>query len=196
MQVSTADDSTRKILVVGDRFIVYASLHEDAITYSDFETLDIHRDRQEATNYFLGQGLTQKQRTRIARYVAGRSGFTVVGFPELATKRETHKHEERNILVSRPRKLSSDQFELDLLIDGRCSDLSDHQTGQHISGMTLVEAGRQAFLAVTERFFIPEGGKRRILLRHPQQASQLPELCFSTAYDPAVRPRGIAYRRS
>jgi len=32
--------------------------------------------------------------------------------------------------------------------------MSDHQTGQHVQGMILVEASRQAFIAVTEEFFM------------------------------------------
>ena len=158
MNVRTNDNSgASDVLVVGDRFIVYSNLHEDVITYSTFETFEAQRAPHGETNYHLGQGLTQEQRERIARYVTESSDSTVVGIPVPASQRETHKHEERNILVSQPRKLTNNLFELDLLIDGRCSDLSDHQTGQHIAGMVLVEAGRQAFLAVTERFFIPEG---------------------------------------
>ena len=38
--------------------------------------------------------------------------------------------------------------------------MDDHQTGQHLQGMLLVEASRQAFLAVTEAFILPWGGEK------------------------------------
>jgi hypothetical protein len=38
--------------------------------------------------------------------------------------------------------------------------MEDHQTGLHLQGMLLVEAARQAFLAVTEVFFLPQDGTK------------------------------------
>ena len=47
-----------------------------------------------------------------------------------------------------------------LLIDERCELMADHQTGQHIQGMLLVEASRQAFIAVTEEFIYKQEAGR------------------------------------
>lgn len=46
---------------------------------------------------------------------------------------------------------------MDLCIDENSELMRDHQTGQHVQGMVLVEASRQAFLAVPEAFFQDEG---------------------------------------
>lgn len=47
-----------------------------------------------------------------------------------------------------------------LLIDERCELMADHQTGQHIQGMLLVEASRQAFIGVTEEFIYQQESGR------------------------------------
>jgi HAD superfamily hydrolase (TIGR01490 family) len=39
-----------------------------------------------------------------------------------------------------------------LMVDERSELMGDHQTGQHLQGMILIEAMRQSFLAVTEAF--------------------------------------------
>ncbi len=170
-QLSSDQTPARNLLVVGDRFMVYSALHSDVITYTTFEATKSRSFDGERLEIALGQGLSRRQRQKVASHITGH-GDGIVGLAEPASARETHKHEERNILISRPRKVASDLFELDLLIDDRCSDLSDHQTGQHISGMTLVEAGRQAFLAVTERYFIPEGeSKAYYFVTHRKQAT-------------------------
>ncbi len=53
-------------------------------------------------------------------------------------------------------KVNENLFSLPLLIDERCELMTDHQTGQHIQGMILVEACRQTFIAVTEEFYMSD----------------------------------------
>lgn len=75
-----------------------------------------------------------------------------------AGRRHTHKWRTENSLISIPRRVHEDLFEMDLMIDDRSEQMSDHQTGQHIQGMVLIEGARQSFLAVTEHFYLdPEG---------------------------------------
>jgi hypothetical protein len=42
----------------------------------------------------------------------------------------------------------------------------DHGSSDHLSGMVLMEAGRQMSLAVTETYFIPPGPQRRRFVIH------------------------------
>ncbi|MGE5545540.1 MAG: AfsA-related hotdog domain-containing protein [Solirubrobacterales bacterium] len=77
-----------------------------------------------------------------------------------ADGRRSHKHQASNTVISAPRRLSEDTFELDLLVDEDCELMADHQTGQHLQGMLLIEAARQSFLAVTEMFYLPDDGTR------------------------------------
>lgn len=74
--------------------------------------------------------------------------------PQRASGIYTHKRKPENSILSIPRRVEGDVYEMDLLVDERSELMTDHQTGQHIQGMILVEAARQAFLAVTERYFI------------------------------------------
>ncbi|MCH4565389.1 hypothetical protein MKP05_20010 [Halomonas sp. EGI 63088] len=69
----------------------------------------------------------------------------------------SHKRLPHNTLIGTPHQLDENRFRMDLCIDENSELMRDHQTGQHVQGMVLVEASRQAFLAVTEAFFQDEG---------------------------------------
>lgn len=71
-----------------------------------------------------------------------------------ASRLQTHKHRIHNSIISQPIRLGDDCFQALLLVDERSELMTDHQTGQHIQGMILIEAARQLFLAVTEEYFI------------------------------------------
>jgi hypothetical protein len=71
-----------------------------------------------------------------------------------ASRLQTHKHRIENAIISHPVQVTEDCFEAALLLDERRELMTDHQTGQHIQGMILIEAARQMFLAVTEEYFI------------------------------------------
>ena len=65
----------------------------------------------------------------------------------------SHKRFEHNTLIGTPIRLAEKLFEIPVNIDERCELMGDHQTGQHVQGMILIEAFRQSFLAVTDYFF-------------------------------------------
>jgi hypothetical protein len=71
-----------------------------------------------------------------------------------ATQRLAHKKCPQNIVISAPRRLFSNAFEMDLCFSSQNEFFLDHMTGMHIQGMVLLEAARQAFMAVTEEFFL------------------------------------------
>jgi len=73
--------------------------------------------------------------------------------PRPAKSLLSHKRLAHNTLIGTPRKLEDDRFRLDICINENSELMSDHQTGQHVQGMLLIEASRQAFLAVTEAYF-------------------------------------------
>ncbi|WP_183021902.1 MULTISPECIES: AfsA-related hotdog domain-containing protein [Delftia] len=74
--------------------------------------------------------------------------------PSRASRVQTHKHHFRNSIISHPERIGNTHYRASLLLDERSELMGDHQTGQHIQGMVLVEAARQMFLAVTEEYFI------------------------------------------
>lgn len=73
-----------------------------------------------------------------------------------ASRLLTHKHRIENSIISHPVRLDEHCFEAALLLDERSELMTDHQTGQHIQGLILIEAARQLFLAVTEEYFIDQ----------------------------------------
>jgi len=68
----------------------------------------------------------------------------------------SHKKKACNTLIASPIMVDDRTYTMDLCIDQNCELMDDHQTGQHVQGMVLIEASRQAFLAVTESFFLRE----------------------------------------
>lgn len=91
--------------------------------------------------------------------------FTLMNaMPKRACKTLTHKHQIENILVSTPSRLSESAFIMEMLIDEDCEMMRDHQTGLHIQGMLLVEAARQGYLAVMEKYFLHESEQKNYFI--------------------------------
>ena len=67
-----------------------------------------------------------------------------------ASQSLVHKKLDFNVLVSAPIQIGADEFSFALLIDERCAEISDHVTGQHVPGMLVLEAARQAMTVSLE----------------------------------------------
>lgn len=159
----------RVMLVVGDKFTQFAA-GKDAITISQLCGLlslppGITFDRGRLTAV-PGQGLGDDDIERVLTLAASSphgDHFDLTLWrdrPRRAGPRLSHKRRPENTLISEPRRVAENVFELSLLIDEDCELMADHQTGQHVQGMVLMEAARQTFLAVTEAFFLPQDGGR------------------------------------
>ncbi len=159
----------RVILVVGDRFAAFAA-GKDAMTQQQLRgLLGLPAGLPMAGPRVVvapGQGLGDDDVAEVlalAEASAQRGRFDLSLWKERAPRaprRLAHKHHPANTLVSEPRRISEDGFVLDLMIDEACEIMADHQTGEHVQGMVLLEAARQAFLAVTEAFFLPQDGTK------------------------------------
>lgn len=79
--------------------------------------------------------------------------------PKRAGSHLSHKQDPHNTLISEPRQIAEDVFEMHLMIDERGELMRDHQSGQHVQGMILIEAARQGPMAVTEAFYLPKDRK-------------------------------------
>ncbi|MEU0118084.1 AfsA-related hotdog domain-containing protein [Streptomyces bobili] len=69
-----------------------------------------------------------------------------------ATRTETHKHRERNVLIAGLTRTGENTFAAALSIDNDEELQLDHQAS-HVQGMVLLEAARQMYLAVCERHY-------------------------------------------
>ncbi len=163
---------SRAFFVVGDKFESFAQ-GKDVLTIHQLRALShLPQHLLEGHNVLLlGQGAAAEDVAAIARgyksnFDSG-SRFDVSDLTrdrDLATSKVSHKRFAHNTLISTPRRISSDTFELQLVIDERCELMGDHQTGQHVQGMLLVEAFRQSFLAVTDTFFPLGEGERYFVI--------------------------------
>jgi hypothetical protein len=149
----------RKLCIVGDRFSGLAR-HDGVSTLSGFTRTLASGALDDLDDHLLlvgGQGLGRYEWDHLAEAV-GRRGLAdrvslSAGAEQLVRRGEAHKHREDNILVHGLTRLSDQHFHADLRVHNDNELLLDHQTGQHVQGMVAVEASRQMFLAVTERYF-------------------------------------------
>ncbi|WP_228707989.1 AfsA-related hotdog domain-containing protein [Klebsiella quasipneumoniae] len=58
----------------------------------------------------------------------------------------------------RRKKRDEDNYCARLILQDASELLCDHQTGQHIQGMVLIEAARQTIIATSEKFLLAEAG--------------------------------------
>lgn len=153
--------NSRSFFVVGDKFKEFAK-GKDVLTMNQLKALTRlpHRLLGTRSVLMLGQGA---QEDEVLAFMHG-----VEASPELSPRFEfsdlqrvldrappnaSHKRIAHNTVIGMPSRKSDDCFEVPLNLDERCELMGDHQTGQHLQGMLLVEAFRQSFLAVTDTFF-------------------------------------------
>src|SRR5699024_625348 len=72
-----------------------------------------------------------------------------------------HKHREENVLIADLGRHDDQIFHAALRLHQNNELLLDHQTGQHVQGMVVVEATRQMFLAVTEQYYLSQRPERQ-----------------------------------
>lgn len=154
----------KNLLVVSDKFKEFAS-NKDVITRSDLYDLinaeNLIYPKLQRIALILGQGFSENDIDLLLESVNKSknrhyfdTNFLSNNYKK-ASKELTHKRHIENILISDPERTSESAFAAQLLIDERCDMMSDHQTGLHVQGMLLVEAARQLYLAIMEKFILP-----------------------------------------
>jgi hypothetical protein len=163
---------TRCFFVVGEKFSKFAH-GKDVLTVDQLKALAQLPDHLLNTRsvLMLGQGATQDEILSIVHgHEASSEANTRFESSDLlrvmdrAASRVSHKSAAHNTLIGAPRRTSAETFELSFNVDERCELMGDHQSGQHVQGMLLVEAFRQSFLAVTETFFPFGHGERYFVI--------------------------------
>ena len=142
------------LVVVGNRFEAFLANRgtiSASVLLSRLRTSDGARN----LSVVIGQGLAADQLSEVEQLIDSHPHAVAVGgVPVFAEKSLTHKHNPKNVLIGTPARVAADRFVADLLIDERTEVLEDHLTGQHIPAITLMEAARQTWTAVTEMFFL------------------------------------------
>ncbi|GHB06743.1 AfsA-related hotdog domain-containing protein [Streptomyces termitum] len=157
---------TQALVVVGDRFVGFAA-QEGVVTVSQFLTELRAGAYEEGTARAVraGQGVGdfewQLVREQLRAHGLEHRMPPVRPGTELASRSECHKCSEPNALIADLRRVDDRLFHAALRLHNDNELLLDHQTGQHVQGMVAVEAARQMFLAVSERFFASAHPERR-----------------------------------
>ncbi|EKO3877136.1 hypothetical protein P0F19_002345 [Vibrio metschnikovii] len=152
----------KKIVVVGDKFHEFSD-SKDVVTTSQLELLTQIPTKilDNEHEIILGQGVRKDFARKILsnhkKNAFCKNKFKICSLEKFVNDKSnvnSHKKQDENILIgaSEPVEHKNNLYVMPLIIDERCELMSDHQTGQHIQGMLLVEAGRQAFIAVTEEW--------------------------------------------
>ncbi|WP_167519391.1 AfsA-related hotdog domain-containing protein [Intestinirhabdus alba] len=150
-----------KFVVVGNKFHDYA-INDKVIIINDL--LSQLKDKKTASTlegkFFLGQGVNYElaEEAIFFYHLNGRDNknLDVSNLSNAMLNKKnprTHKAKPCNIIVGLVQKRDDSTYALPLLVDDNCELLQDHQTGQHIQGIMIVEAFRQSMVAVTEEFF-------------------------------------------
>jgi hypothetical protein len=160
---TTSDEKGREMshetaIVVGDRFSEFAK-NRNVVKISDLLTALEQTDALVDKNLILAQGVSDAELMELHKLLsqAERNDIAVLEYPSRASSELTHKVAPENIMISVPQPLADGRYGADLIIDDSNEVLADHQTGQHIQGMALIEAARQLWTAVTEMFLMPSG---------------------------------------
>lgn len=158
----------RKILfLVGDRFRSFAS-HEEVRTVSQF-VADVQAGEHDTLPSPLllwesqGIGEYEREYIREALEARGLSHKVLIqpNDPDVVSRAQAHKHREQNVLLSGLSQAGDDHYLASLRVHDDNELLLDHQTGEHVQGMVVIEAFRQMFMAFTEKFVASQWPEQR-----------------------------------
>ncbi|MGJ3263219.1 MAG: AfsA-related hotdog domain-containing protein [Salinarimonas sp.] len=156
------------LVVVADKFMAFTRGKHAVVASQLRAMLDLPEEILPGHVRLLrGQGLADEDVGALLALIAARdpggrrwNADGLRAAPPRAEAKLSHKLQTCNTLISRPQQIEAELYDLAVCIDEDCELMSDHQTGQHVQGMILLEAARQAFLAVTETFFPFAGAEK------------------------------------
>ncbi|MFL1377509.1 AfsA-related hotdog domain-containing protein [Nocardiopsis protaetiae] len=148
------------LCIVGDRFGGFAA-HDSVLTLGSFVRAvrgGRFDDTDKPVTLRLGQGIGEYEWDylhAVLRTYGRDDRFHLPERPPLIVNRaEAHKHRAENVLIADLARVGDDTYRAALRLHSDNEILLDHQTGEHVQGMVVIEAVRQMFLAVTERHHI------------------------------------------
>ncbi len=152
----------KPLLVVGDVFSTFAAKNAGVNTVSELKGM-ITKPPIGRYRVLLGQGVCQSDVEEIVTTLdkSEYKNHFLVDSPDsldfqksINHQNNVHKHKTENVMISPATSMGANCFFMSLHIQNDCAELSDHTTGQHVQGMVLVEAARQAMLSVTEEYIL------------------------------------------
>ncbi|WP_041834375.1 AfsA-related hotdog domain-containing protein [Actinoplanes sp. N902-109] len=144
------------MIAVGDRFENFLA---NPGTVAASRVFDPAAGPDAGTPVVAGQGLSAEQLATLA----GRTPADMPP-PVPANAALTHKHQSRNVMIGVPADAGDGTYVAELILDERNEVIEDHLTGQHIPAVALIEAARQTWTAVTERFLRQDAAALRFVV--------------------------------
>ncbi|MGP2438153.1 AfsA-related hotdog domain-containing protein [Streptomyces sp. JW3] len=183
--------TTTSRLVVGDRFRDFA----EAVGADTFSSLTRALDAGDLdavdgpVRVVTGQGVGPFEVSCLQDAIARRRLADRVALVhtagEPAGRHELHKAREDNVLVAGLAQVDDTTYEAQLRLHDHNELLVDVQDRVHVQGMVAVEAARQMFLAVVERYFTA---------RWPQQRYYIVLNSMNTTFSNFLFPVGATLR--
>ena len=155
------------LVVVGDRF---ADFHaQPGVIAASALLEDLRGGRGTQTlRVTVGQGLTAAQLDELEHFARSSGTLEIDGgqVPHPVERSVTHKAHDKNVLIGPVDDHGGGHYRAPLVLDDRVEVLEDHLTGLHIPAVTLLEAARQMWTAVTEQHLIDPGPRTRFVIDH------------------------------
>lgn len=139
--------------IVGSYFDEFAKM-PNVMTCTEFLE-SIQKDELPApARFVIGQGISPDRISEILSSAETKKLGHLIHKDDFsqAEQKLTHKRVKKNTMITSPVKVSEALYRASLRLDSP-AELQDHLTGKHIPGMSLNEAARQMFIAVSEKFF-------------------------------------------
>ncbi len=156
------------IIVVGNKFGDFQAKEPGVYIVVLDTAIDMLKDGVDSNCCFIpGQGLSQESESllfRLAREAGVMDLFNIWGTCYERIRSESslsHKHRSKNQLLSPLRKTDNGYYVTEVLIDDANDIMADHTTGKHLQGMLLIEASRQLFISVGEKYYAGNEGPDR-----------------------------------
>jgi len=152
----TEPEDPDAICIVGDTFAALAEV--DGVRTVSQLVADVKSGAPLPTRLIAGQGVTDYELEYLSNALAAGSRGEMTIEPlavERVSRDVAHKHRETNVLLADLERIDDDvdgavAFAANLRLHTENELLQDHQTGQHLQGIIIIEAMRQMFIAVFE----------------------------------------------
>jgi hypothetical protein len=140
------------VVVVGDDWAEFAG-NDGVVTISQLRREAKSCGTPIKRDVIAGQGLTDADLVELRALFPG-----AILQPARASLRQTHKHETKHVLITALQECGPHEYTCELCMDDSKDRLVDHVSGQHLAGMVLVEAGRQATIGALEWEYAADNG--------------------------------------
>ncbi|MGQ0838317.1 AfsA-related hotdog domain-containing protein [Actinokineospora sp.] len=151
------------IHLVGDRFETFAAQDrvETVNRFVGNVRLGVYDELTGRVRLLAGQGVDASDWDTI-RTELGRTGLLdrfvlPTRLPEVVPAADVHKRREENVLLADVECRGPSSLAALLRLSDLNEMVVDHVTGQHLSGMILIEAGRQTVLVAVKELVLAEG---------------------------------------